>query len=389
MANESTLRQLDKNIRRSSTPYGDLTVVDRDNRIDVSSETPLSDQTDDATAGVTHQPTESVFRIRANAGTESIETIDSLQYTPGYIAEVGLSLQIPQAPTGSQEVRWGYWDTNDGVYFGWDSDGVFIERLRNGTREGKVYQENFSSPELPNIQAELKRGTISIIELALYNFGQIEFQIFDSLDRNGKIQSNTVHIADVADQTTLSSQDNPIRVEVDNPDTTDFDVFLADRQAAVRGQFTPNRRIKGELQTAVSLSGTTWVPVVSFRRKEAFKTVNTELFDLSVRPQEDLFIQVREDAGSTTDADYSAPTNVNASETAIETDTTPSASISDGYYLFQTQFDGGQGNQSSLGRLESVDLQLKNSRPVTIFARRVSGTGGTIDAFNFNVTENW
>jgi len=42
MANESTLRELDKNIRRSSTPYGDLTVVDRDNRIGVSSEVPLS-----------------------------------------------------------------------------------------------------------------------------------------------------------------------------------------------------------------------------------------------------------------------------------------------------------------------------------------------------------
>jgi len=71
MANESTLRELDKNIRRSSTPYGDLTVVDRDNRIGVSSEVPLSNQIDNATAGVTHQPTESVYRIRANAGTEA------------------------------------------------------------------------------------------------------------------------------------------------------------------------------------------------------------------------------------------------------------------------------------------------------------------------------
>lgn len=386
--NDLQFRQTDV-LEKSGTPYGDLTTVDRDNRIDVSSETPLSEQADFATAGVSHVPADSVYRIRANAGTESLETVDSLQYTPGYIAEIGLSLQIPTAPTGNQEVRFGYFDASDGVYFGWDSGGVFIERLRNGVREGKVYEDDWTEDYGTDAQTELQRGTIALLELALYNFGSIGFDIYDQDDDTNALQSNTVHYADVPDQTTLSSQDNPIRVEVSNPDASDFDVFVADRQATVRGQFTPNRRVKGERREGVALSGTTWVPVLSFRRTDAFKTTNTSLFNLSAKPDVHVYVQVREDAGSTTDADYSAPQDVKAGETGVEVDTAPSGAISDGYFVYQTQFDGGKKNDSQLGDLKDVDLQLKNTRPMTVFVRAVSASGGTLKGINVNWAENW
>ena len=373
----------------SNTPYGDLTVVDRDNRISVSAETPLSEQEDFTTSGVSHLPNESVYRIRANAGTESIETVDGLQYIPGYIAEVGIALQIPEAPTGDQEVRWGYFDESDGAYFGWDSTGVFVETLRNGTRQGKVYQDGWNNGAELDPTEPLQNGTITRIILALYNYGSLGFELYDRDDETQALNSNILHNEKLEGETTLSSQDNPIRVEVANPDATDFDVFVADRQATVRGQFTPNRRIKGERRTDVELSGTTWVPILSFRRKDGFETINTDLFDVSVKPDEDIFIQVREDAGSTTDADYATPQNVNASETAVVVDTSPTAEIGDGYYAFQTQFDGGERNRSVLGRLEDVDLELKNTRPMTVFARTVSATGGNLDAFNLNWAENW
>ena len=376
-------------LNKSGTPYGDLTVVDRDNRIDVTSESPLSDQIDFFTSGVSHDPINSRYRLRANDSTESLQTIDDLQYTPGYIAEVGISLQIPEAPTGNQEVRFGYFDSDDGVYFGWDSDGVFVERLRNGSRIGKTYREDWTAGENVNVEQQLHNGTIALIELALYNYGTIGFDIYDQDRVTNGLQANKVHNADVPGTTTLSSQDNPIRVEVSNPDTSDFDVFVADRQATVRGNFTPNRRIKGERRTDVSLDGTTYVPIISFRRKESFKTINTDLFDLAAKPDEDIYIQIREDAGSTTDADYATPQDVNADETAVEVDTSPTASITDGYYVFQGQFDGGERNRSVLGRLDNVDVALKNTRPMTVYARTVSATDGNLTAFNLNWAENW
>ena len=376
-------------LESSGTPYGDLTVVDRDNRISISAETPISAQQDFATAGVTHDPSESRYRIRANSGTESLETVDGLQYTPGYIAEIGIALQIPVAPTDDQEVRWGYWDGDEGAYFGWDSTGVFVETQRNGTRQGKVYKDEWNNQASIDAEQVLIDGTISRLELALYNYGTVGYELYDRDDSTKQLEPEIIHREDTGGDTTLSKQDNPVRVEVDNPDGSDFDVFVADRQATVRGQFTPNRRIKGERRTGVSLSGTTWVPVLSFRRKELFKTINTDLFDLSVKPDEDIFMQVREDAGSTADDDYAAPQNVDANETAVEVDTSPTASISDGYYAFQTQFDGGQNNRSVLGRLDNVDLELKNARPMTVFARTVSATGGELTAFNTNWAENW
>jgi len=199
-------------IKNSSTPYGDLTVVDRDNRIDVSTENPLSGQQDYYTAGVTHDAVNSRYRIRANAGTESLETIDSLQYTPGYIAEIGFSLQIPQAPSGGQEVRWGYWDGTDGVYYGWDANGVFIERLRGGTRVGKTYEENWSVSSEIDAHSELQDGTITIIDLALYNYGTIGFELFEHSDKTDELRSEKVHSENVEGTTTLSKQDNPLRV---------------------------------------------------------------------------------------------------------------------------------------------------------------------------------
>jgi hypothetical protein len=384
--NTAELRRIFEDVE---SPYGDLTVVDRDNRIDISSEYPLSDQADVNTAGVSHIDSDSKYRLRANASTESLTTLDTLQYTPGYVAEIGIALQIPNAPTGDQEVRWGYWDGDTGVYFGWDSDGVFVESQRNGTRQGKVRESDWSNNPRIDPEASLSKGTISRLKLALYNYGAITFQLFENSDETNELKGDTVHYQDNNSDTTLAHQDLPIRVEVDNPDSTDFDVFVADRQATVRGQFTAQRRIKGERRTGVSLSGTTYVPIISFRRKDKYDTINTRLFNIATKADTDIYLQLRSNAGSTTDADYATPQDVNADETAVEVDTSPSGSIGDGNYIFQTIVEGGNKNSSTLGGLENVDLELKKKRPITVFVRTVSGTGGTLDSFSINWAEDW
>lgn len=388
MANEDTLKIAADALDTSATPYGDLTVVDRDNRIDVSAEYPLSEQVDISTAGVTRQSSDSVFRIRANASTESLETVERLQYSPGYIAEIGLAIQFPSAPTGDQEVRWGYWDGNDGVYYGWDADGVFVEGIRGGARQGKVYEEDWNGERDINAQELLKNGAITRLILALYNFGTVGFDIFKrNSDRS--LDSSRAHNLSVDGQTTLSKQNLPLRVEVDNPAIEDFDVFLADRQATIRGNFSSNRRIKGDRRTSVSLSGTDWVPIMTIRRKSDFESIDVGVFSVKLVASDDVFVQLRSDAGSTADADYSAPQNVTAGETAIEVDLSPSGAISDGQHRFQTLFQGGTGAQSALGTFEGVDLELKRARPFTLFARKVSGTGGSLSSIIMNWEESW
>lgn len=386
---QDTLNQIKRLLFSSQTDFQDSTVVDRENQFDLSSEYQLSEQNDITTAGVTHDATESEYRIRANGSTESLESVDVFRYIPGYIAEVGTAIRIPEAPTGDQEVRWGYWDGSSGAYFGWDSDGVFVETQRDGTRQGKTYEADWNGESVADIEQQFADGMVTRLILALYNFGHVRYQLF-TRDDTGRIEPKNVHRDAPTGSTTLTEQNNPIRVEVDNSSgSSDFDVFVADRQASLRGEFVPNQRLKGEQLTSVSLNGTTWTPILTLRKKSAFQGIAVNLFSMRAFADSDIIVMVRSDVGSETDSDYGTPSDLNAGETAVETDTSPSASVSDGFFRFRTLFEGGTGAQSSFGEFEDIDLEEKRQRPMTIFARTVSGTGGTINAATLNWVEQW
>lgn len=388
MSVPANTRVIANTVNDARTEFNDLTVVDRTNQVDLSSEYPLSERNDIFTTGVSHIAADSKYRIRANASTESLETVERLRYIPGYMAEAGIALQIPEAPTGDQEVRWGYWDGSDGAYFGWDSTDLFIETQRGGTRQGKVYKEDWSGSTHDGFEQNLKDGVVTRLILALYDYGHVRFQMFQR-NKDREISSTNLHRESPLGNTTLSKQNLPIRVEVDNPDTTDFDVFVGGRQMTIRGQFDPTARLNGEFRTDVSLSGTTWVPIMSLRKKAAFDNIGAGFFDVDVIATEDVFLQIRSDAGSTTDTDYQTPSNTDAGETAVEVDLSPTASITDGFKRYSTIFKGGTGAQSTVGQVLEIDLEYKRERPVTYFMRTTGAAGGTLDAIQTNWREQW
>jgi len=49
--------------------------------------------------------------------------------------------------TDDQEIRWGYFDDIDGMYFGEDSTGVFIQHRHGGTTDAKVYQADWNGDD--------------------------------------------------------------------------------------------------------------------------------------------------------------------------------------------------------------------------------------------------
>lgn len=389
------VREVESIASDTATAYGDLTVVDRDARISISADVPQSEQRTDDTAGVTRLPDESVYRLRANASTESTETVKQLQYSPGYTGETGIAIQVPTAPTGDQEVRWGYWNGTDGAYFGYDATGVFVEAIRNGTRGGKIRPDEWTGRAggsdgtsiKKRVEQRLQSGAITRQQLSLYNFGQVGFEVFGRDAEANELAAERIHNYGVDGETTLSRQNNPLRVEVDNPDASDFDVFVADRQATIRGQFTSADRVKGQPVEDVSVS--TWTPILSARIKPEFNTVNVGVFSLTSIADNDHYVQIRSGAGSTDAADYETPATADAAETAVEVDTAPTAAITDGYHRYQTLFPGGTGSKTSIGQVDSVDTDLKNGRPVTVFARGVGDASTTVTSLNLNWEETW
>lgn len=389
-------RQVESILSDVSTAYGDVTSVDRDARISISADVPQSEQRTDDTAGVTRLAAQSVYRVRANAGTESTETVKQLQYSPGYTGETGIAIQIPTPPSGNQEVRWGYWNGSDGAYFGYDSTGVYVEAIRGGVRQGKIRPGAWTGrldgddngvALKKETEARLQAGAITRQQLSLYNFGQVGFEVFGRGAEANKLSARRVHNYGVDGQTTLSRQNNPLRVEVTNPDASDFDVFVADRQATIRGQFTSSDRLKGQPFEGVSVS--TWTPVLSARIKPSHDTVTVGVFSISTIADGNHYIQIRSDAGSTSDADYEAPATVDAPETAVEVDTSPSAAITDGHHRYQNLLPGGTGSKSTIGATESIDAEIKNGRPITLFARGVGDASTTLTAGNLNWEESW
>lgn len=382
------LNEIKRLLLGQNTVFDDQTTVERRTRIDLSSEYRLSEQNDDFSTGVSHLSNESEYRIRANNATEHLESIQRLRYNAQYPAQVGFSIRVPTLPNDNQDVKWGYWDGSDGVYWGLDATGPYIERERNGTTQGKVRESDWNGTSI-DTESILQEGVVAHIDLNLYNNGAIAFQLHPRDDK-GRISPVTVHREAPTEETTLSRQNLPLRVEVDNTETTDYDVFVADRAASILGQTAATERVKGEHLIDVTLSGTSWVPVFSFRKKAGFEGTPVETFGLSVLASDDSIIQLRSDM-ALTGASWSTPTNVDSGETAIEVDTSASLTndINNGYQRWVDGFEGGTNNNPQFGATANIDLKLRGTRPMTLLARKVSGTGGSLPLVTARWTEDW
>ena len=380
-------------LKDSKTPFGDLTVVERTPLIDISSDEPLTEQKDISTAGVSHIKSESEYRIRANASTESLETVQYLPYSIGYKAEVGTALRVPSPPVGDQEIRWGYWDGNNGAYLGYDSNGVFTEFIRSGSRQGKTYSDAWVAETRDsnvNVEAALNEGVVSRLGLSLYNHGEITFEFFPRDDKNRQTR-RVVHADSPRGETTLSQQNNPIRVEVDNPSSSDFDVFVADRQASIRGDTEASRRITSEFDTSTSLDGTNWVPLISFRRKSGFNGTDVNVFSLDVQTADDSILQLRSDV-TLTGASWGSPSIVDSSETALEVDVDATdVDPATGYHRWLGSSGGGGGPSSTdLTRFDNVDNSLKRRRNMTLMARALEATvASDVPYVSLQMEESW
>lgn len=384
----SNARKTAEALDGASTAFEDLGIAPRSTQIDLSSEYRLSNQNDDFSGGVSHQSNESEYRLRANDTTEHLESIERLRYNAQYTAQIGISIRVPTLPNAEQQVRWGYWDGSDGVYWGLDSTGPFIERQRNGTRQGKVREADWSGRGA-DTEGVLQDGVVTHIDANLYNNGNLVFQLHPRAD-DGRIDPVTVHREAPTGETTLSQQHLPLRVEVENNEASDFDVFVADRAAAILGETAVAERPKGHYLTSVSLSGTTWVPVFSMRKKSGFEGTPVTLFGITALSADDAIFQLRSGM-ELSGASWGTPQDVAAGETAVEVDESASLAndISDGFQTWVDAFEGGGVGLPEFGQAGLLDLDLRDTEPMTLLARTVSGAGGTLNLVTQRWTEDW
>jgi len=264
--------------------FSDLQTITRQTIVDLTSSFGTSTIRDDVettgSASIKEDPAAS-GEIRIGTGTTanssiSIQTAEYGRYTPGFSAQQGVGIRLPNLPTEG-EAKWGYFDSSDGFYWGYDGDQeeLFIARKKDGSEDERVYRSNFNRQDLEdtlNRSWSPTEGDIFQIDFSWYGYGIIIFTIVsqtgdDNLEGTPRQKSVPVHAINVTDESSISDPNQPIRVEVENGSNgEDIDVYIGGRQFSVFGQPPIERRITAATRDGVSVADGSWTYIMSFRR---------------------------------------------------------------------------------------------------------------------------
>lgn len=392
----STIRNI--NIDKPRTMFGAIDVSQRISVIELKSNYGLSALRDiqsvTGSATITNDGTE--YNLSTGTTTGSNAVLDSAErgrYLPGSQAEAGIGIRIDETFTGTAYAQWGYFDGNDGFGFGVDSTGIFVF-TRKGASDTKVYQSNWNADTLDGsgnsgLTLALNEGNIFQIDYSWYGYGAVDFKVVLA-DSNNQQQVITVHRFSPSQATSVADPNLPLRAEVDNGGTTtDYDVFVGGRQYSVYVPFDPNTRINSHRRDTLGSIGTTFLPVISFRKKSNFKSVAAKIRGFDMKVDADMYYQLRLN-GSLTGASYGTPSDTAAAETAFEVDTTASA-ILGGELIYQGLISSTGAGVAAAGSLveNGLRIDIPDTQPVTLCVRRVSGTGGTATGSVVRWSEEW
>ena len=379
-----------------SSLFSEVLTVNRTPIIELNSSygvTALRDVTTTANGGsVTDNSTEGTIQLQTSTtanGTAQLESAEAGRYITGYSCQFGFGVLMPDAPAGNEVAEWGALsvDGNDGLLFGQDATGVYVELRKNGTGT-KVYQSAWNVDKMDgtgesSVTLDTSKGYIYQIDYSWYGYGIIRWSILASVNNRQTVVP--VHEITPSGETSISSPNLVLHQRVDNGgDATNLVMQVGGRQYSIVGLYVPKFRFTGQTRSGVSTS-TTLIPTVSFRTKAAFqdRSVRSQGYVANLSTEDcEVFIVVN---GSLTGASYTTPSLHTAAETAVETDVSATA-ISDGTVVWSDLVVAGQANKSVFNSSD-LDFDLPQTQPVSLCIRTLSGTG-TADV-HFRLREEW
>lgn len=342
----------------------------------------------------------SEYLLSTTALANDVATLDSAErgrYLPGYEATTGIGVREASANpsyTGDMEARWGYYDDNDGYFFGEDATGKFVCVRRAGS-DTKNYQSSWNGDKLDGtgpsgLTLDLTDGNIFQIRYSWYGYGAIAFEVITKDTTKQVIQKPTVvHTMDIRGETSIEQPNLPIRAEVLNGATaTAHTLYVAGRQYTISGKYNPNYRITADFRGSVSTS-TTWVPLISFRRKSSSKflvqSVKLSQFEAIANSSNHVLGFVLN--GTLNSPSWGTPTNHTAAETVLESDTSATA-ISGGIFIGGFHLVLASNKTAALTQELGFDFDFIESQPITLVVRAVTGTDSIV-ASSLSIREEW
>lgn len=378
------------------TLVGDLRVAESGNRIDLSGFNDISvlRNTVVETGSATVVQTAGEVRLRTTAsGADecSIASTERVKFDAGSHASVLITGRRPTAPTGNIDYRAGMFDADNGFGFGEDSTSPFVFDRSGGT-ETKVALASWNGDKLDGtgpsgITADFSQGVFMIIEFDCYCYGTIVFKLKVYNSATGLNEIVTIHTLRKTSVVQTQNPNVPVAVELANNATaTAYDIFFGVRSFRSYTQNRPDVRYTGQYRLNQTPS-TTFIPVISFRRKSGFEQVKALISGFSTICDTNLLLQIRVD-GALTGASYATPTDHSATETALEQDDAATA-ITGGEVVWESlAFGGAKNNDQGEGNSALIPLDLPEMQPVTLCVRTTAGTATRLDSV-FRIIENW
>ena len=363
--------------------FGELITTERTPLIEINPALGLSvlrDLTSVAGTGtVTNAAGEFLVSTGATtASTSQLETIESGRYYPGTASQAGLGIRVPDTYTGTAYAEWGYFGPTDGFGFGTDATDNYIFYTR-ASSQTKVYQTAWNVDPMDGTgpskaTLDMSKGNIYQINYSWYGYGVIEWYVVTD-NITGKQSPVLVHRYRPVSENSIQNPNQPITVKVDNGNTTtDFIVYVGGRQYSVYGRYLPSFRLTQESRVLQGSIGTTFVPLVTFRRKSGFNSYPVKFHEVSLITDVNILWELRLSA-TLTGASFGAVSNVPTTETALEVDVA-ATSMTGGQKLESGLVaTGGVGaNQSGSLSNDSYSLEIPGTEEVTLCARALTGT---------------
>lgn len=287
----------------------------------------------------------------------------------GLIYEASISIRMPDTFSGSQKTEWGYFDNNEGFYFGKDSGGIYVAMRRNGAEENKVYQSGWSVDKLDGSGASLltlstASGASYYIQTNCSEYGTIYFYVELNNGANGQERAILVHRMNPSSPV-INNHNKPVTVTVFASSNT---TYIGGRSFSVYGDYKP---LKREVQNSrLNFGGlsTSIIPAFIVRRKSGFEDVPIKFSNLTILPDIDVLVEVYKNATFTSTGAFSSPLNFTSSETACEI-----TQLITGFSGGQKQF-GFICNKDGLDK--PIDINFDRDSHYVVCIRRVAGNGG-------------
>lgn len=376
--------------------FGDLRTVENQNLIELKSiygTSALRDvETTAGSATIAGAATGEIQLTTTASGSDSaqLNSAERGRYIPGYEASVGIGIRTDYTLSGNMYAEWGLDNGTEGVGFGEDATGFFVYYRRSGSQT-KVRPENFSVDSLDGtgpsgLTLDTSEGFIYQINFAWYGYGVIEWEIIAADPNTGLQKSFPIHRYKASGETSIQSPNLPIYVILDNNGTaTAANLYVGGRKYAILGIYRPNARFTHDYRLQLGSVGTTWLPVIAFRRKTGFEDVSVKLESISMTPDADMIWKVVTGV-TVSGGTWGTPAESTAAETAVEVNKTLTSTS--GGITIDMGLVGGTRNIASAGVSQLTELDFIGTDAIVLYVRRTTGTNGTVDAL-VGVKEEW